>query len=84
MFENKKGNIIQIVVIWIFSCFAYFTFGYTIVNSIVKDIFLAEATEGTVMYYLGSFVPIIPILGLLVWGYYIGQDAGIISSGSTE
>jgi hypothetical protein len=74
------ANIIEIVFLWIFSCFTYFTWGYTIVSEIVKEVFLDVQTSGTIMYFLVSIIPFIPILGLLVWGYFIGQNAGIIPS----
>ena len=74
------ANIIEITLLWIFSCFTYFTWGYTIVSEIVQAVFLDVQTSGTIMYFLGSMVPFIPILGLLVWGYFIGRDMGVIPS----
>jgi hypothetical protein len=84
IYKNKKGNIVQIVMIWIFSCFAYFTWGYPIVSMIVKEVLIDTLEPNTLIYYFGLFIPIIPVLGLLMWGYFIGQNAGIIPSGEIQ
>lgn len=71
MFNNKKGEtVINSVVLWIFSCFFYFIIGYDIVKGIVQAVFLDGGQTG-LMYFFGAIVPILPILGLMFWGYTI-------------
>lgn len=77
--SNKKANIVQIVFIWIFSSFSYFTWGYPIVSDIVTEVFLPN-NPTNIMYFFGIIIPFIPILGLVIWGYWIGQDMGIIGN----
>lgn len=72
LMQNKKGEIkvVNAVFMWIFSTFFYFIVGYDIVKLIVNAVFLSQGQTG-LMYFFGAIVPIIPILGLMFWGYTI-------------
>lgn len=71
MFKNKKGQtVVNSVILWIFSTFFYFIIGYDIVKLIINAVFLSQGQTG-LMYFFGSIIPIIPILGLMFWGYTI-------------
>jgi len=68
--KNKKGQVIQSVLIWIFAVFFYFIVGYELVKGIVTGVFLSNNPTG-LMYTFGVIIPFIPILGLMYWGYTI-------------
>lgn len=73
LIKNKKGQLAQIgdnIIAWLLATFTYFTFGYDMLQVIIEDSFLANNPAG-VMYALGLFIPFIPILGLMLWGYFI-------------
>lgn len=70
LIKKKCGNVAQSVIFWFLSVFSYFAYGYEVVQSIVQGVFLVNNPTG-IMYYLGLFVPFIPILGLMFWGYFI-------------
>ena len=80
LIKNKKGQVIKSVVMWMFATFFYFVIGYTMVKAIVESIFLSQNPTG-LMYFFGAIVPIVPVIGLMYWGYTIltpeqSQDMG--------
>jgi len=76
--KNKKAGIVTDFFLWVFASLMYFSFGYTLIKTIVTEVFLSTAEKGLI-YYLVSFVPFIPILGLVWWGYRLGQGEPVIS-----
>lgn len=76
IFKNKKGNVAQSVILWIFFTFFYFMIGYDIVKLIVDDLNTFTGAMG----FLASIIPFIPVIGLMWWGYTILNP--IISGGS--
>lgn len=68
--KKKKGQVVQAVFLWIFSCFFYFVIGYPFIKIIVDNIFMANNPTGIVLF-MGMIVPFVPIIGLMWWGYYI-------------
>lgn len=70
MLKNKKGQVIKAVVMWMFATFFYFVIGYRLVKTIVDGVFLSTNPTG-LMYFFAVIVPIVPIFGLMWWGYSI-------------
>lgn len=77
LYNNKKANVVSSVFMWMFFTFTYVLFGYDIVKAITEAVFLANNPTG-VIYYLGLFVPFLPLLGLMFWGYKILEDTGLV------
>ena len=82
LIKNKKGQVIKSVVMWMFATFFYFVIGYTLVKAIVDGVFLSTNPTG-LMYFFAAIVPIIPIFGLMWWGYSIltpeqSQEGGLV------
>ena len=67
MIKNKKGNVANSVIIWIFAVFFYFTIGIKILNPIVDAL---NTGEGLISFMSG-IIPFIPVFGLMWWGYTI-------------
>jgi len=81
MFKNKKGQLINNLVLWLFSVFFYFTIGFPIFKSIIDSLILSSSSSG-LMYYLEIIAPYIPIFMLAMWGYFLGKETGLIGKGT--